>query len=106
MIGNSEDGDRIFCAYKINGLTVVRGMYDFNKGKFIVLNFYKSKVPEDSTPLKILMNLKDELNVDYDWELTGIAKILKLIENGTINGDRKRKRNKKKNKNKNETGNN
>ena len=100
MIGSSDDGDRIFCTYKINGFTVLRGMYDFIKERFVVLNFYKSKVPEDSTPLKVLMSLKEELNLEYDWELPGIAKIVKLIENGEINGDRHRKRKHNKNKSK------
>ena len=100
MIGSSDDGDRIFCTYKINGFTVVRGMYDFIRGKFIVLNFYKSKVPEDSTILKVLMSLKEELDTEYDWELSGIAKLTKLIENNEINGDRHRKRKHKKNKSK------
>ena len=95
IVGSSEDGDRIFCAYKLNGLTVVRGMYDFNKGKFVILNFYKSKVPEDSTILKVLLTLKEKLDTEYDWELSGIAKLTKLIENGEINGERKRKHKKK-----------
>ena len=95
IVGSSEDGDRIFCAYKLNGFTVVRGMYDFNKEKFVILNFYKSKVPEDSTILKVLLTLKEKLDAEYDWELSGIAKIIKLIEKGEINGDRKRKHKKK-----------
>ena len=94
MVGGSEDGDRIYCTYKLNGFTVVRGVYDFNKERFIVLNFFKSKVPEGSTPLKALMSLKEELSLEYDWELPGIAKIVKLIEKGNINGNRKRKRKK------------
>ena len=95
IVGNSEDGDRIFCTYKLNGFTVVRGMYDFNKEKFVILNFYKSKVPEDSTILKVLLSLKEKLNAEYDWELSGIAKLIKLIEKGEINGDKKRKHKKK-----------
>ena len=95
IVGSSEDGDRIFCAYKLNGFTVVRGMYDFNKEKFVILNFYKSKVPEDSTILKVLLTLKEKLDAEYDWELSGIAKLIKLIEKGEINGDRKRKHKKK-----------
>ena len=95
IVGSSEDGDRIFCTYKLNGFTVARGMYDFNKEKFVILNFYKSKVPEDSTILKVLLSLKEKLDAEYDWELSGIAKIIKLIEKGEINGDRKRKHKKK-----------
>ena len=95
IVGSSEDGDKIFCTYKMNGLTVLRGMYDFDKGKFIILNFYKSKMPDNMTPLKILMQLKEQLDIEYDWNLSGIAKITTLIENGTINGERrKRKRHK------------
>ena len=95
IVGSSEDGDRIFCTYKLNGFTVVRGMYDFNKEKFVILNFYKSKVPEDSTILKVLLALKEKLDIEYDWELSGIAKLIKLIEKGEINGERKRKHKKK-----------
>jgi hypothetical protein len=95
MVGSSEDGDRIYCTYKLNGFTVVRGMYDFNKEKFVILNFYKSKVPEDSTILKVLLSLKEKLDAEYDWELSGIAKLIKLIEKGEINGDRKIKHKKK-----------
>ena len=95
MVSGSEDGEKIYCTYKLNGFTVVRGVYDFNKERFIILNFFKSKVPEGSTPLKVLLALKDKLKLDYDWELTEINKTVKLIENGTINGHRKRKNKKK-----------
>ena len=99
IVGTSDDGDRIYCTYKVDKTSVVRGMYDFNLGRFIVLNFYKNKVPENTTPLKVLLKMKEDLDIEYDWELSGIAKIVTLIESGEINsGSKRKRRHKKKNK--------
>lgn len=90
MVGTSEDGEKIYCALKCDKKTVIKGFYDFNIHKFIILNFYKNKLPEGITPLKILQDFKSILEIDYDWELNkNLIKILELIENNKLKYKRK-----------------
>lgn len=91
MVAASEDGDRIYCLYKQNGESLVKGFYDFDKHTFIVTEFYTKKMQQDQTPRSIILALKELLRIDFDWELTNEESIIRNIEEGLLKGKRKRR---------------
>lgn len=96
MVGGSEDGDKIYCLIKCDKKILLRGMYDFNVHNFIILEFYTNKIPENTTPLKALQEIKVMLDLNYDWELKGIAKLVKLIEEKKLGKKKRKHKNKSK----------
>jgi hypothetical protein len=95
-VATSEDGDRIYCLYKEESETLAKGFYDFIKERFIVTEFYTNKLKEGQSPREAIINMKQTLDLDYDWELTDEDKIIQNIEEGMMK-KKKRKRKKKTN---------
>lgn len=94
LIGASDDGDRIFCMFKSNGKSLVRGMYDFSRETFVALNFQPINLQEGQTPEMVFNELSKTLMEDFDWEFKDKEKILTMINNGKkINAKRKKKKN-------------
>ena len=96
MLADSDNGNRIHRLYKVDKIPVVRGYYDFAKENFFVTHFNATRMPLGYTPLKILMQLKEELLINLDWELKGISRIVKLIEENKLNQQKKHKKKKHK----------
>ena len=96
MVAASEDGDRIYCIYKQQGDTLLKGFYDFDRHTFIITEFYTKKLQPEQTPRDVILAFKELLNVDFDWELKNEESIIKNIEEGLLKGRRK-KRNGQKN---------
>ena len=67
--GANKDGSRIFCKLTLNGKNVVKGYYDFNKEKFMVIKYMEANFPKTMTKNKIRKTLKEELYIIYDWNL-------------------------------------
>ena len=92
MLADSEDGNKIFCLYKINKIPLVKGYYNFATELFTVTHFNTKRLPPGYTPLKVLTALKEELFIELDWELKNISRLVKQIEEGKLNKQKKHKR--------------
>lgn len=68
-IGSNESGSRIFCKLSFEKSNVLRGFYDFDLEKFIIIKYMYNNFPQGLTKNKIRKNLKEILMNDYDWEL-------------------------------------
>lgn len=68
-IGSNESGTRIFCKLSYDKHNVLRGFYDFDLEKFIIIKYMYDNFPQGLTKNKIRKNLKEILTTDYDWEL-------------------------------------
>jgi hypothetical protein len=68
-IGSNESGTRIFCKLSYDKHNVLRGFYDFNLEKFIIIKYMYDNFPQGLTKNKIRKNLKEILMNEYDWEL-------------------------------------
>jgi len=68
-IGSNESGTRIFCKLSYSKHNVLRGFYDFDLDKFIIIKYLYGNFPEGLTKNKIRKALKEILTTDYDWEL-------------------------------------
>ena len=67
-IGANEDGTKIFCKMAIDKRNVLRGFYDFNLEKFIIIKYFYTKFPKGMSKKMVKKELKNEL-LNYDWEL-------------------------------------
>jgi hypothetical protein len=65
----NENGDKIFCRLTLNNKTVLKGLYDFDKEKFIIKKYIKENFIKGIGKKTILKTLKDILKYDYDWEI-------------------------------------
>jgi len=91
LVGASEDGNRIFCMYKYDGNTLVRGFYDFLRETFTILNFNPNYL-NDLTAEEVLRKLAKTLLEDYDWEFNDLEKVIRMVNNGNkINSKRKKR---------------
>lgn len=70
-IGSDEDGNIIFCLFKINGQTICKGIFNFIGEKFHVIKWNVNTITE-----KLNISIEDAINaleetllLDYDWEL-------------------------------------
>lgn len=68
-IGSNKSGNRIFCKLSCEKHNVLRGFYDFNLDKFIIIKYMYDNFPQGLTKNKIRKNLKEILMNNYDWEL-------------------------------------
>ena len=68
-IGANEEGTRIFCKMSIDGHNVVKGFYDFDLEKFIIIKYLYDNFPKGVTKNMVKKELKNELSTNYDWEL-------------------------------------
>lgn len=67
---SNKSGNRIFCRFSVNNKTLVRGVYDFNLERFIILKYVKSNIIKMQMGRKYIKSkLKNILLIDYDWEL-------------------------------------
>ena len=98
FLADSDNGNKIFCVFKVDKIPMVKGFYDFTTEQFTVTHFNTHKMPEGETPLKILTAFKEELFIELDWELKGISRLVKQIEQGKLNKPAKYKRKKHKQK--------
>jgi hypothetical protein len=48
---------------------MAKGYYDFDKEKFFVTNYVKKNFERGIGKNTINKNLKEILNIDYDWEM-------------------------------------
>jgi hypothetical protein len=68
-IGSNESGSRIFCKLSCGKHNVIRGFYDFDLEKFIIIKYMYDNFPQGLTKNKVRKALKEILRIDYDWEL-------------------------------------
>jgi hypothetical protein len=68
-IGSNESGTRIFCKLSYDKHNVLRGFYDFDLDKFIIIKYLYDNFPQGLTKNKVRKALKEILTTDYDWEL-------------------------------------
>lgn len=68
-VGSNKNGTKIFCKLYCNNNNVVKGYYDFNIDKFIIMKYLYDKLPKGITKNQIKKELKEILKVNYDWEL-------------------------------------
>ena len=99
LVASSEDGNKIYCLYKIDNKIIARGFYDFNRDSFVVTEFYKNKLEPEQTIKSIIISLKEFLLINFDWELKHTNRIIYNIENNIIPYKRKRKKKYEKRKN-------
>ena len=66
---SNHDGSKIFCRLACNKKTMAKGYYDFDKEKFFVTNYVKKNFKRGIGKKTINKNLKEILNIDYDWEM-------------------------------------
>ena len=93
-IATSDDGDKIYCLYKEESDTLVKGFYDFTKERFIVTEFYTKKLKDGQTPREVIMNMKQILDIDCDWELKDEESIIHNIEEGMMVKKKRKRKNK------------
>jgi hypothetical protein len=96
FLADSDNGNKIFCLYKVDKIPMVKGFYDFTTEQFTVTHFNNHRIPEGQTPLKILTAFKEELFIELDWELKGISRLVKQIEQGNLNKSKNKKHKRKK----------
>ena len=68
-IGANENGSKIFCKLALDKHNLLRGYYDFDKEKFIVIKYLYHNFPQGVTKNEIKKALKKMLLLNYDWEL-------------------------------------
>ena len=67
---SNKSGNRIFCRFSANNSTLVRGVYDFNLERFIILKYVKTNMIKMQMGKKYIKSkLRNILLIDYDWEL-------------------------------------
>jgi len=99
LVASSEDGNKIYCLYKIDKKIIARGFYDFNRDTFVVTEFYKNKLEPEQTIKSIITSLKEFLLINFDWELKHTNRIIYNIENNKLQNKIKRKKHEQKRKN-------
>jgi hypothetical protein len=68
-IGSNDNGNRIFCKLSCENHNVLRGFYDFNLEKFIIIKYLYNNFPKELNKNQIKKQLKEILKIEYDWEL-------------------------------------
>ena len=68
-IGSNESGSRIFCKLSCENHNVIRGFYDFDLEKFIIMKYLYDNFLQGLTKNQVRKTLKEILRTDYDWEL-------------------------------------
>lgn len=68
-IGSNESGTRIFCKLSYGKHNVLRGFYDFDLEKFIIMKYLYDNFPQGLTKNQVKKALKEILRIDYDWNL-------------------------------------
>ena len=66
---SNKDGSKIFCRLAYKKKTVVKGFYDFDKGKFVITDYVKSNFEKGVRINTVKKKLEEILLEDYDWEL-------------------------------------
>ncbi len=66
-IGANKEGSKIFCKLSCDKHNLLRGYYDFDKEKFIVIKYLYQNFPQGVTKNKIKKTLKEILLLNYDW---------------------------------------
>lgn len=66
---SNKDGSKIFCRLAYKKKTVVKGFYDFDKGKFVITDYVKSNFEKGVGRNTVNKKLEEILLEDYDWEL-------------------------------------
>jgi hypothetical protein len=66
---SNKDGSKIFCRLAYKKKTVVKGFYDFDKGKFVITDYVKSNFEKGVRRNTVKKKLEEILLEDYDWEL-------------------------------------
>ena len=68
LIGTNNNGTKIFARLTYDKHTLLRGFYDFDKEKFIIMKYLDDNFPQGITRTKAKKELKENL-MDYDWNL-------------------------------------
>ena len=68
-IGSNKNGNRIFCKFSCDKHNILKGFYDFNTEKFVIIKYLYDNFLEGLTKNKVRKTLKEILKIDYDWEL-------------------------------------
>ena len=68
-IGSNESGSRIFCKLSCENHNVLKGFYDFDLEKFIIMKYLYDNFPQGLTKNQVRKSLKEILITDYDWKL-------------------------------------
>lgn len=66
---SNKDGSKIFCRLAYKKKTVVKGFYDFDKGKFVITDYVKSNFEKGVRRNTVKKKLEEILLEDYDWEI-------------------------------------
>lgn len=69
IIAANKDGSRIFCKLTYDNKNILRGFYDFNIEKFIIIKYMYENFPTNLTKTQVRKNLKHILLIDFDWNL-------------------------------------
>lgn len=71
-IGSDDNGEVIFCLFKIDGQTVCKGIFNFIGEKFHVIKWNNKTISENlnMTMEEVIEKLEETLSIDYDWELS------------------------------------
>lgn len=65
-IGVNGNGSRIFCKLSYNRKSILRGYYDFNLERFVILRYQPNNF-NGLSKTQVKKALKQEL-LNYDWE--------------------------------------
>ena len=68
LIGTNNSGTKIFARLTYDKHTLLKGFYDFDKEKFVIMKYLDNNFPQGITRKKTKNALKDNL-LDYDWNL-------------------------------------
>lgn len=68
-IGSNKSGSKIFCKLSCDKHNVLRGFYDFDLERFIIIKYMYDNFPKGVSKNKIKKALKDILIIDYNWNL-------------------------------------
>lgn len=68
LLGANKNGTKIFARLTYNKHTLIKGYYDFDKEKFIIVKYINDNFSKEITRKKAKKELKKQL-LDYDWEL-------------------------------------
>lgn len=68
LIGTNNSGTKIFARLTYDKHTLLKGFYDFNEEKFIIMKYLDNNFPLGITKKNAKNALKDNL-LDYDWNL-------------------------------------
>lgn len=69
LFAANEDGTRIYALLKHKKKNLVKGFYDFNIDKFIVMKYFKDNFPQGQTKDKIKEKLRKLLMIERNWEM-------------------------------------